>query len=263
MTQDCLKNARRIVVKVGSSTLTHENGTMDLRRIEALVRVLSDLQNAGKEMILVSSGAMSVGFARLGQTKVGKTLAQKQAAAAVGQCGLIDLYDRLFSEYSHVVAQVLITRDVVENEARRENARRTFSTLVEGGVIPVVNENDTVSYEEIEFGDNDTLSAHVAHLCDADLLINLSDVDGLYSANPRKDANARLIPLVEEITDEIYEIAGGAGTELGTGGMHSKIEAASFAMRHNIPMVITAGADPKVIYGVLEGNFVGTLFSAK
>lgn len=258
--QKLLKNARRIVVKVGSSTLTHENGTMDMRRIETLVRVLSDLQNEGREMILVSSGAMSVGFARLGQTKVGKTLAQKQAAAAVGQCGLIDLYDRLFSEYSHVIAQILITRDVVENEARRENARRTFSTLISSGVIPVVNENDTVSYEEIEFGDNDTLSAHVAHLCHADLLINLSDVDGLYSANPRTDKDARLIPLVEEITQKLYEIAGGAGTDLGTGGMHSKLEAASFAMRHNIPMVITSGAEPKNIYRVLEGDFVGTLF---
>ncbi|MBR6530193.1 MAG: glutamate 5-kinase [Clostridia bacterium] len=263
MTKEVLQNARRIVVKVGSSTLTHANGSMDFRRIEDLVRTLSDLQNAGKEMILVSSGAMSVGFARLSQTKEGKTLAQKQAAAAVGQCGLIDLYDRLFSEYSHVIAQILITRDVVENDVRRENARRTFCTLIESGVIPVVNENDTVSYEEIEFGDNDTLSAHVAHLCHADLLINLSDVDGLYSANPRADENAKLIPHVGEITDELYEIAGGAGTVLGTGGMHSKIEAASFAMKHGIPMVITSGADPKNIYRVLEGDFVGTLFCAK
>ncbi len=263
MTQNSFENARRIVVKVGSSTLTHENGTMDLRRIEELVRVLSDLQNGGREMILVSSGAMSVGFARLGQTKEGKSLAEKQAAAAVGQCGLIDLYDRLFSEYSHVIAQVLITRDVVEHSARHANARRTFATLLSSGVIPVVNENDTVSYEEIEFGDNDTLSAHVAHLCDADLLINLSDVDGLYSANPRADENARRIPVVHEITDELYEIAGGAGTALGTGGMHSKLEAASFAMRHGIPMVITSGADPKNIYRVLEGTAVGTLFAAK
>ena len=263
MTHQNIANARRIVVKVGSSTLTHQNGTMDLRRIEALVRVLSDLQNEGREMILVSSGAMSVGFARLGQTKEGKSLAEKQAAAAVGQCGLIDLYDRLFSEFNHVIAQVLITRDVVENDARRDNARRTFCTLIESGVIPVVNENDTVSYEEIEFGDNDTLSAHVAHLCHADLLINLSDVDGLYSANPRADASARLIPEVSEITPELYEIAGGAGTALGTGGMHSKLEAASFAMRHGIPMVITSGAAPKNVYRVLEGAFVGTLFSAK
>lgn len=256
-------NARRIVVKVGSSSLTHGNGTMDLRRIESLVRVISDLQNEGREMILVSSGAMSVGFARLGQTKEGKSLAEKQAAAAVGQCGLMDLYDRLFSEFSHVIGQVLITRDVVEDEVRRENARRTFCTLIESRCIPIVNENDTVSYEEIEFGDNDTLSAHVAHLCHADLLINLSDVDGLYSANPRKDAHAERIPLVRAITPEIYGISGGAGTALGTGGMHSKIEAAEFAMRHKIPMVITSGADPKNIYRVLEGKAVGTLFAAQ
>lgn len=258
-----LSSARRIVVKVGSSTLTHANGTMDLRRIESLVRVLSDLQNGGREMILVSSGAMSVGFARLGQTKEGKTLAQKQAAAAVGQCGLIDLYDRLFSEYGHVVAQVLITRDVVEDDVRRDNARRTFCTLIESGCIPVVNENDTVSYEEIEFGDNDTLSAHVAHLCHADLLINLSDVDGLYSENPRAVATAERIPVVREITEHLHEIAGGAGTVLGTGGMRSKLEAASFAMRHAIPMVITSGTDPKNIYRVLEGEDSGTLFLAR
>ncbi len=258
-----LSNAHRIVIKVGSSSLTHSNGTMDLRHIEELVRVIADLQNEGREMILVSSGAMSVGFARLGQTKEGKTLSQKQAAAAVGQCGLMDLYDRLFSQYSHVIGQILITRDVVEDEVRRNNARNTFHTLIESRCIPIVNENDTVSYEEIEFGDNDTLSAHVAHLCDADLLINLSDVDGLYSANPREDKDARLIPVVHEITDELRQMAGGAGTVLGTGGMRSKLEAAEFTLRHGIPMVITSGAHPCDLYRVLEGDFFGTLFCAK
>ena len=258
-----LAGARRIVVKVGSSSLTHENGTMDLLKIETLVRVLADLQNAGKEMILVSSGAMSVGFARMGETKENKTLAEKQAAAAVGQCGLMDIYDRFFSQFSHVIGQVLITRDVVENPVRFENARNTFLTLISTGCIPVVNENDTVSYEEIEFGDNDTLSAHVAHLCDADLLVILSDVDGLYTANPRRDASARFIPEVDAITDEIRAIAGGAGSALGTGGMHSKIEAAEFATEHGTPVVIASGTDPKILYRVLASEEVGTLFCAR
>ncbi len=263
MTQTCaarLNAARRIVVKVGTSTLTHANGSMDLHRIEKLVRALSDLQNDAKEIVLVSSGAIGVGFARLGETRENKTLSQKQAAAAIGQCGLMDLYDRLFSQYAHIIAQILITRDVIEDEKRRANVVGTLDELIRARCIPIVNENDTVSCEEIEFGDNDTLSAHVAHLCRADLLINLSDVDGLYSANPRADEGATLISEVHKIDDRIRAAAGGAGTARGTGGMRSKLDAAEFAMAHDIPMVITSGKDPENLYRVLEGKFTGTLF---
>ena len=258
-----LSSARRIVVKVGTSTLTHANGTMDLHRIERLTRALSDLQNDGKEIVLVSSGAIGVGFSKLGQTRENKTLAEKQAAAAVGQCGLMDLYDRLFSQYSHVIGQILITRDVIEDEKRRDNVINTFEALIRARCIPIVNENDTVSCEEIEFGDNDTLSAHVAHLCRADLLIILSDVDGLYSENPRNSESATLIREVSAIDENLRAAAGGAGTSRGTGGMRSKLDAAEIMLRYDIPMVITSGKDPENLYRVLSGDFTGTLFCAQ
>lgn len=253
----------RIVVKVGTSTLTHANGSMNLRKINKLVRCLADIKNMGKQVILVSSGAVGCGLAKLRFDCETLTLRQKQAAAAVGQCDLLGLYSREFSQYGHTVAQLLLTKDVVDNEVRYENAKNTMETLLAADVLPIVNENDTVSGEQIRFGSNDTLAAVVALLSGADLLINLSDIDGLYTADPRKDPDAVLIDCVSEITPAIEACAGGAGSARGTGGMIAKLESARTVTEAGIPMIICNGDDPAMLYAILDGTFIGTFFEAK
>lgn len=260
---------QRIVVKVGTSTLTHESGSFNLRNMEHLVRVLADLQGMGHEIILVSSGAIGVGTARLGLAERPKELRMKQAAAAVGQCRMMHMYDNLFSEYNRCVAQILLTGEDVEAPIRAGHLRGTFGALLEMGIIPVVNENDSVSSAEIEtgrhkvLGDNDTLSAIVAALCGADLLILISDIDGLYNADPRSHPDARLIPRVEELTDEIMEMAGGVGSWRGTGGMATKLSAAKVAMDSGCDMVITNGSRMEDLYDIVEGKDIGTRFLAR
>ena len=218
-----LKSPKRIVVKVGTSTLTYENGKTNIRRLSRLVSVLSDLKNAGIDVALVTSGAIGVGAGKLGLPGRPSDTPGRQAAATVGQCELMFIYDKMFSEYGHVVGQLLITRSDIENGERRENLINTFEKLFEYGAIPVINENDSVAVEEIVYGDNDNLSAIVAKLVHADALIILSDIDGLYSGNPREDDNAKLIPVVDEITDEIIALAQPSASALGTGGMLTKL----------------------------------------
>ena len=258
-----IKNCKRIVVKIGTSTLTYQNGSLNLRRIEALVRTLSDFRNAGHEVIMVSSGAVGAGYARLGLSDYPDTLAKKQACAAVGQSQLMKIYENFFSEYGHTVAQILMTKDVVDNPHRLELVRNTFLTLLDMKCIPIVNENDSVSSEEMQFGGNDTLSAYVGIASNADLIINLSDIDGLYDKDPRKNPDAKLIDRVEEIDDTVRSYAGGAGTNRGTGGMIAKIKAASIATNMGIPMLIINGEDPFILYQILDGKHVGTYFAAR
>ena len=258
-----LQNSRRLVVKVGTSTLTHATGALNLRRIGALVRVLSDFKNAGKEIVLVSSGAVSAGVAKIGAARP-SSIAEKQAMAAIGQSELMGLYDQLFSLYGHTVAQILLTRDVVDNPVRRELAENTFESLLSMGCVPIVNENDPVSTDELtKFGGNDILSAYVSRVCHADVLINLSDVDGLYDKDPRKYADAKLISRVDALSDEVYASAGGAGTERGTGGMEAKLHAAALATEAGIPMYIMNGHDPDILYRLLDGEIVGTYFAVR
>ena len=262
------KETQRVVVKVGTSTLTHDSGAPDLRSMERLARVLSDLHGAGCEVILVFSGAIAAGTARLGLTERPRELRMKQAAAAVGQCRMTHIFDQFFSEYNQSVAQILLTGDDVDDPSRAEHLRGTFSALLEMGVIPLVNENDSVSSAEIEtghhkvLGDNDTLSAIVAELCGADLLVLLSDIDGLYDADPKTHQSAKLLHRVTELTPEILEMAGGAGTWRGTGGMATKLAAAQRAMAAGCDMVITNGARMEDLYGILEGRDIGTRFIA-
>ena len=257
-----LSNCNRIVVKIGSSTLTHEEGHLNLRRIEALVKTLSDFKNSGKQVVLVSSGAVSAGVAKTGMKRPTCT-AEKQAMAAVGQSELMKLYSRFFSDYGHTVAQILLTKDVIDQPDRRAAAEDTFRTLLTMGCIPIVNENDSVSTEGINFGGNDTLSAYVALVCHADLLINLSDIDGLYDSDPRKNPDAKLIERVETVDDGVLAMAGGAGTERGTGGMATKLLAARIVLEKGIPMYILNGKDPTILYELLDGRHVGTFFAAK
>jgi glutamate 5-kinase len=258
-----LAQAKRIVVKVGSSTLTCSTGKMDLNLINKLTCKLANAENQGKEVILVTSGAVGVGMAKLGMGKKPKSIPEKQAAAAVGQGILLHMYEKMFGEYGQTVAQILLTRDDISDRKRYLNARNTLHTLLGMGIIPIINENDTVAWEEIRFGDNDTLAALVAGLVDADLLIILSDIDGLYTGDPKGDPDAQLIPLIENITPEIEELAGGAGTHLGSGGMQTKIQAAKIAGNAGIPMVIAQGKEPAVLDDILEGREVGTLFLPK
>lgn len=256
---------KRIVVKVGTSTLTYENGKMNLRRIEALCKVLSDLQNAGHQIVLVTSGAIGVGVGKLGLREKPKETRGKQAAAAVGQCELMFMYDKLFGEYNHTVAQVLLTRRAVENEHSKQNVVNTIDTLLEMGVIPVVNENDTVAIDELvgaNYGDNDTLSAIVATLVHADLLILLTDIDGLYDADPHKNPQAKRIKLLTAVDDDVLALAGGAGSKRGTGGMRTKLQAAQLTLQAHIPLVIMQGDMPERIYALLEGEPVGTRIDA-
>ena len=262
MSREALKNLKRVVVKVGTSTLTYENGKLNLRRIEQLVRVLSDLKNRGMEVILVSSGAIGVGVGKLGLKHKPSITMEKQAAAAVGQCELMYLYDKMFSEYGYTTAQVLLTKDVIESKERKQNVVNTFITLLKMDVVPVVNENDAISVEEIEFGDNDTLSAIVATLTDAEGLVILTDIDGLYSENPKENPNAKLVSDVYEIDDALKKTAGGAGSNRGTGGMITKIMAAEIAKEAGIHTVVCNGADPKTLYSLFEGENVGTVFHA-
>lgn len=262
------ENKYRIVVKVGTSTLTHESGAPNLRRMEHLARILSDLQGCGHELILVFSGAIAVGTAKLGLEERPRELRMKQAAAAVGQCRMMHIFDQLFAEYNQSAAQILLTEDDVEDPDRAEHLHGTFSALLEMGVIPVVNENDSVSSAEIEtgrqkvLGDNDSLSAIVAKLCRADLLVLLSDIDGLYDADPKSDPEAKLLHRVDELTPEILKMAGGAGTWRGTGGMATKLSAARIAMASGCDMVIANGASMENLYGIVEGQDIGTRFLA-
>jgi len=257
----CPAAAKRIVVKVGTSTLTHENGKLNIRRVELLTRVLSDLMNQGLEIVLVSSGAIGVGVGKMGLSARPDEVPQKQALAAVGQGQLMSIYDKFFSEYSQTCAQVLLTRDVIDSEERRENAINAFSTMFDYGIIPIVNENDVISTFEIQFGDNDTLSANVAKLVGAQLLIILSDIDGLFDQNPKDNPDAKVIPIVTKITDEIVALAGGAGGNLGTGGMVTKIKAAEIATQSGINMIIANGSKVEELYKIFEGKYVGTLFT--
>ncbi|MBQ8600268.1 MAG: glutamate 5-kinase [Clostridia bacterium] len=250
----------RVVVKVGTSTLTHQTGHLNIRHIETLCKVLSDLKNAGHELILVSSGAIGMGVGKLSLKERPSDMPTKQAAAAVGQCELMYTYDRLFSEYNHTVAQILITGEDMNHAERYANFRNTLHRLLELGVLPIINENDTVSTAEIAVGDNDTLGAIVAEGAGAELLILLTDIDGLYTADPRRDPNAKQIPLVEKITDEIFALAGGKGSALGTGGMATKLHAAELCMKQGISTVIADGGDPAILYDIFEGKQVGTLF---
>ncbi len=252
-----------VVVKIGTSSLTYANGKMNYRRIEKLVMVLSDLKNQGKNVVLVSSGAIGVGVAKLNLPKKPTEVKEKQATAAVGQCQLMAIYDKFFAQYGQDVAQILITKYIIDNEHSRSNAVNTFSTLLQMGVIPIVNENDVISTEEIEFGDNDTLSAYVARLVKADLLIILTDIDGYYNDNPKVNPDAKLIHDIYEITDELKEKAGGAGSKLGTGGMITKLIAAEIAQKDEITTVIAQGDDPEIIYQIVDGEAVGTIVHGK
>ena len=253
----------RAVIKIGTSTLTYANGCVNIRRIEALCKIVSDLMNAGHEMILVSSGAIGMGVGKLRLGERPNDIAGKQACAAVGQCELMYTYDKLFAEYNHTVAQLLLTAPDLACDDRRGKFENTMARLLELGVLPIINENDTVATEEIEFGDNDTLAAKIAVAVKADLLVLLSDIDGLYSADPHKDKNARLIPEVKEITDDILALAGDAGSSLGTGGMQTKIRAAKIATDAGCDMVIANGEYPERLYDVMSGKSVGTKFYVK
>ena len=254
----------KIVIKIGSSTLTHATGRVNIRRMEELCRVISDLKNAGHEIILVSSGAIAMGIGKLNMSARPSDVQTKQAAAAVGQCELMYTYDKLFAAYSHTVAQLLITAPDVDDPVRRENFHNTLERLLEFHVLPIINENDTISTEEIVIGDNDTLSATVAASVHADLLILLSDIDGLYDADPHVNPNARLIPVVEQLDDHIRSLAGGRGSALGTGGMVTKLRAAQIAGDAGVDMVIANGQRPLLMYDIAEGHSVGTKFlSAK
>ena len=254
-------SVKRVVIKVGTSTLTYEGGRLNIRRFEKLVKTISDIRNRGIEVVLVSSGAIGVGMGKMGVSKRPDCTREKQALAAIGQCELMNYYSSVFGEYSHTVAQVLLTRDVTDMPTRRENAMNTFEMLFSLNVIPIVNENDTISTEQIEFGDNDTLSAIVAQLVGADLLILLSDIDGLYDKDPHKFEDANIIDEVECITDEIRALAGGAGSSRGTGGMATKISAAEIATKAGADMIIANGEDPEVLYDIFDGKKVGTLFN--
>lgn len=258
----------RIVVKVGTSTLTNELGNSNLRTMDRLAMVLSDIQNMGHEVILVSSGAIAVGANKMHLPEKPRTMRMKQAAAAVGQCANMFLYDKFFGDYDKTVAQILLNADDIRQEEKKENLSNTFGALLEQGVIPIVNENDSVSYTEIEseerlFSDNDVLSAVVAVLCSADKLIILSDIDGFFDRDPRLHKDARLIEKIYEIDDSVYELAGGAGSRRGTGGMRTKLQAADIATAQGIDVVVTNGKRPEALYDIVRGVSVGTLFVGK
>ena len=253
----------RIVVKVGTSTLTHGTGKLNIRRVEKLCKVLSDLKNAGHEVVLVSSGAIAMGVGKMNLTEKPSDIPTKQALAAIGQCELMYIYDKLFSEYHHTVAQVLLTGSDVEDTQRHRNFQNTMSRLLELGALPVINENDTVATAEIAVGDNDTLGAIVAVNIQADLLVLMSDIEGLYTADPRKNSDASLIPEVYELTEDVMALAGDAGSALGTGGMVTKLRAAGMCMAAGCDMIITNGSDPQNLYAVMDGRSVGTTFTEK
>lgn len=257
-----ISERKRVVVKVGTSTLTHRTGRLNIRRVENLVKTLADLQNAGHEILLVSSGAIALGMGKLGMTKRPSDTPGKQACAAVGQCELMYMYDKFFAEYSIVVAQVLLTKYVLL-EDRRQHVVNSMERLLSQGVIPIVNENDTVAIDELELevGENDSLAANVATIANADLLVIMSDIDGLYDKDPHVHENANLIPEVGEITDDIRSLAGGAGSALGTGGMATKIKAVEIAHAADIDVVLMNGKNPHKLYDLFEDKPVGTLFA--
>ena len=258
--QSLVTNAQKIVVKVGTSTLTHKNGKLNLEQIERLVRQLSDLRNRGKDVVLVSSGAVGAGMGKLNLEERPKTIPEKQAVAAIGQGILLHIYEKMFSEYGQATAQLLLTRADLEHRQRFLNARNTLQTLLKFGVIPIVNENDTVAYDELKFGDNDTLAALVGTLIDADLVILLTDIDGFYDGDPRKTPNAKRISVVEAIDETIEGLAGNVGSKFGSGGMVTKISAASITVNAGIPMMIAHGAEERVLRRLTEGEDIGTLF---
>lgn len=258
-----LTGKKRIVIKVGTSSLSYPNGKLNFQRIEKLVFVLSAIRKRGIDVTLVSSGAIAVGAGRLGLDEKPKELAKKQALAAIGQAELMKIYQKFFSDYNQTVAQVLLTKDVVINPVRHKNAKGTLDRLLKMEIIPIINENDTISTYEIEFGDNDTLSAIVSELINADLLIMLSDIDGLFSGDPRCDPEATIIPTVTEITPEIEKLANGAGTTFSTGGMKTKISAAKICYEAGIDLVITNGMTPEIIFDILKGGQIGTHFLPK
>lgn len=258
-----LQQAKRIIVKVGTSTLNYATGKLNIEKIELLVRELSDLANQGREIILVSSGAVGAGLERMKKNERPKTIPEKQALAAVGQGILMHLYEKLFAEYGQTVAQVLLTKENSRQYSQFINSRNALLTLLAMGVIPIINENDAVAVDELKIGDNDTLSATVATLVDADTLIILSDIDGLYTANPAKDKNARLLYEVAHITPEIEKMAGGAGSSMGTGGMSTKIKAAKIAVNSGTTMVIASGSERNILRRLLAGELLGTIFPAK
>ena len=258
-----LKEKKRIVVKIGSSSLTHQaTGDLNLAKMEKLVRVLTDLKNQGKDVVLVSSGAIAVGRKTLGLKERPTDKSVKQACAAVGQAKLMMVYEKLFAEYHQIPAQVLLTKYTMLDQVSRRNAENTFDELLKLGVLPIVNENDTVATDEIEFGDNDTLSAVVATLTDSELLVILTDIDGLYTDNPRENPEAKLISDVYEITEDTKKIAGGAGSNRGTGGMITKVMAAEIAAAAGISTSVCDGEDPRILYRLFDGENVGTLFHA-
>ena len=250
----------RIVVKVGTSTLAHATGALNIRRTAALCRVLADIKNAGHELVLVSSGAIGMGVGKLSLSARPTDMSSKQACAAVGQCELMYIYDKLFSEYNHVVSQMLLTSDIIRDKKRKENVVNTFERLLEYGAIPIVNENDSISTEEIEFGDNDTLSATVSILSHADVLVILTDIDGLYDKDPHHYADAELIPRVSVIDGSVRALAGDSAGKQGTGGMITKLNAAEMVMKEDIAMYIINGASPDNLYRLFDGEQVGTLF---
>lgn len=253
----------RIVIKVGTSTLAHKTGLLNIKRVEDMCKVISDLKNAGNEIVLVSSGAIGMGLGKLGIKKRPEDIPTKQAAAAIGQCELMYTYDMLFSKYNHTVAQILLTGAFVAIEDYGKNLNNTLNRLLELSVIPIVNENDTVTTDEIVIGDNDTLGAIVANEVNADLLIILSDIDGLYTGDPNKNPDAKLIKIVDEITEDIEALAGNKGSEFGTGGMITKIHAAKMANDNGIDMVIANGTDPYILYDIINGDAICTRFKGK
>ena len=260
-----ISEKKRVVIKLGTSTLAHKTGKLNIRRMTNLVRVISDLHNAGSEIIMVSSGAVGLGAGKLGLPEKPKQTNIKQAVAAIGQCELMHVYDDMFAKYSVTVAQILLTKAIIDNPSHCSNFKTAVETLVGMGVIPIVNENDTIAIDELELeiGENDSLSALVAELSGADLLLILSDIDGLYTDDPRSNPDAEPIHVVEAITPEIEAMAGGAGTSLGTGGMSTKINAAKIATEAGIDMVIMNGRDPEKLYDLFEDAEIGTLFKAK
>ncbi len=259
-----IEDKKRIVIKVGTSTLTHRTGRLNIRRMERFVKTLADIHNSGREIILVSSGAVGLGMSKLGMSVKPTETSVKQACASVGQCELMYIYDKLFGQYNVNIAQVLLTKYILEGPAR-PNVENTFAELISRNIIPVVNENDAVAIDELEleFGENDTLAAQVGVLCKADMLIILSDIDGLFDSDPRSNPDAKLIPVVTEIDDNIRSLAGSAGSALGSGGMITKINAAEIAMNAGFDMAILNGRNPDVLYDIFDGKNVGTVFQAK
>jgi len=255
-----LKNKEIIVVKIGTSSLTFPNGRLNFERIEHLVMVLSQLKEQGKKIVLVSSGSIAAGVGKMGKREKPSEIPEKQAAAAVGQAVLMKIYQKFFAKHGQVIAQILLTYDVILDEERRHNVENTFSKLLEMGAVPIVNENDTIATDEIEIGDNDTLSALVSTVCNADLLFLLSDIDGLFTADPKKDPNAERRSIVETIDEDIKDSASGAGSSFGTGGMVTKINAAKICLNKDIDMVIANADKPEIMFKILEGKDIGTLF---